>query len=287
MKKYICVYIKLKIFKKKDFCMTEQKQYKASVNDRYKSLKSVYLGKNMIRDKLLEPGKITVIARYSEPTEEGIPYIELVCNLNANNGILSGLNKLYSLGWLDDGENPYEIENPTTIRFVKELSRVMNETEYPSELSKESFVKESEGDKSVFEKQQLRHMHIEPFRPENLSNWEPETETDIYMAWGILEEYTGYKYCCGTSSQLLRNLNYKSSNDTKPDAILINEATDCYEIAEMKIRSSDFKKNHSKEDVDVLVVWKDDEMERDSLPKTVIELYQKAKDAALSNMNDD
>ena len=256
----------------------------ATVTERYKSLNSVYLGKKILKDDLLEPGQITVIVDYENNHPDEIePSLKLICGFNANNAILSGLKRLYSLSFLTDGSNSYEIVDKNTIRFLKKLPNPsVPGTQASSPVG--AITQPPDGD-LVFDRKKLKHIHIEPFRPENLSNWSPETETDIYMAWGILEEYTGYKYCCGTSARLLRDLGYQSSTDTKPDAILINQETNCYEIAEMKIRSSDFTKNHDKEDIDVLVVWEDDEKERDKLPKTVINLFQKAKDAALSLMN--
>ncbi len=33
----------------------------------------------------------------------------------------------------------------------------------------------------LFQSKKLKHIHIEPFRPENLNAWEPETESDIYL----------------------------------------------------------------------------------------------------------
>lgn len=258
----------------------------AKVTDLYKGLNSVYLGKKILRDGLLESGQITVIVDYeNNGTEEGVPSLKLNCGLNAQNGILSGLKRLYSLNYLTSGDNTFEIVDKNTIRFEKKLlNPSLPSLTSDAETTVPQGIAESE---LVFDRKKLRHIHIEPFRPENLSNWSPETETDIYMAWGVLEEYTGYKYCCGTSARLLRDLGYRASTETKPDAILINQETDCYEIAEMKIRSSDFTKNHDKEDVDVLVVWEDDESDHTKLPKTVINLWQKARDAALSLMNND
>ena len=259
--------------------------YQANVNERYKSLYSIYLGKKILKEGLLEAGQVTVVADYEPPIDKNEDTsLVLTCGLNANNSILSGLKKLYTLGVLSVGDNPYEVIDKHSIRFTKKIKKPLaDETFLDTGFEKNP----SENTSIVFERKNLKHIHIEPFRPENLSYWEPKSETDIYMAWGILQEYTGYKYCCGTTIALLRDLGYEASNDTKPDAILINDATNCYEIAEMKIRSSDFDRNHKKEDIDVLVVWHDDEQDRSKLPGTVIELYQTAKDALNDIMDED
>lgn len=74
--------------------------------------------------------------------------------------------------------------------------------------------------RSVFQRRQLRALHNEVFSPENLNRWEPATETDVYMAFGVLQEYTRHRYCCATSQALLDRLGFDAP--TKPDAILVD-----------------------------------------------------------------
>ena len=65
---------------------------------------------------------------------------------------------------------------------------------------------------------------------------------------------------------------------------MYDKRTGNYLLAEFKIKSSDYKKNHKPNDVDVLVVWRDDETERSNLPKIVIELYKISKIATLATV---
>lgn len=123
---------------------------------------------------------------------------------------------------------------------------------------------------SVFEKKKLRYLHIPEFAPANLTGWTPETETDVYLVFGMLAEYTTYRYCCGFSADLQKRLGYIAK--TKPDAVLIERATGEYRMAEVKVYSSDFASNHDKEDVDVLICWIDDEVDKGKLPPSVLAL---------------
>lgn len=150
---------------------------------------------------------------------------------------------------------------------------------------KDSFVVKKEGytkkkDSShkkedlVFDRLKLKHKVIPVFSASNFQEWTPQAEVDIYIAFGVLQEFTDFKYCCGTSSKLLEDLNYKVSvRESKPDAILVSRITKSLYIAEFKMRASQFLSNHSKEKIDVLVVWEDDtkndKEKRDRLPEIV------------------
>jgi hypothetical protein len=122
----------------------------------------------------------------------------------------------------------------------------------------------------VFERQRLKHVHMEPYAPGNLSKWEPRTEADVYMVFSALSEYTDYQYCCGASKSLLARLGYKA--DTKPDAIRIDRSTGQYLMAEFKMASREFSYNHAPEDVDVLVCWDYNEQGPGKLPPAVVDL---------------
>ena len=124
--------------------------------------------------------------------------------------------------------------------------------------------------KGVFDRQALKHLHIETFAPGNLARWNPQTEPDIYMIFGVLSEYTDFRYCCGASKALLDKLGYEA--DTKPDAILIDRTRNAYLMAEFKMRSSEFKMNHKADEVDVLVCWIDDAQDPSELPPLVLAL---------------
>jgi hypothetical protein len=145
----------------------------------------------------------------------------------------------------------------------------------------------------AFTRHRFRHLHIEAFEPTNLANWEPETETDVHMAFGVLQDATDYRYCCGVSDALLSRLDPEfasrwkgETKRTKPDAILIFVPSDEYCLAEWKMRSSDFKRNHAPDDVDVLVCWEDDEPDRTTVPEVVLALKQVARTVALTEIQD-
>ena len=61
---------------------------------------------------------------------------------------------------------------------------------------------------------------------------------------------------------------------------MIDAGTYEYMLAEFKMRSSDFKRNHAADEVDVLVVWKDDEADRSTLPAIVLCLHDISLEAA-------
>lgn len=123
---------------------------------------------------------------------------------------------------------------------------------------------------TVFDRQRLKHIHIPDFAPANLVGWNPETETDIYLVFGMLSENTDFRFCCGASKDLITRLGYVAL--TKPDAILIDRSTGEYLMAEFKMNSSDFSSNHKRDEVDVLVCWLDDESDRRKLPERVVGL---------------
>ena len=144
-----------------------------------------------------------------------------------------------------------------------------------------------DGDRNgVFPRKKLKYIHIDLFRPENLNFWTLQTEPDVYMVFGVLQEYTAYRYCCGTSANLLKNLGYffgcndDGSRLAKPDAILIDVGTKEYLIAEFKMNSSDFVSNHHKDDIDVLIVWDDDSKDKINLPNKVVCLKDVAREMA-------
>ncbi len=102
----------------------------------------------------------------------------------------------------------------------------------------------------------------------------------VLLAFGVLQEFTDFQYCCGVTQALLEKLGASYNDIPKPDAVLIDRATDECLMAEWKKHSSEFKTNHKPEDVDVLVCWHDNESDRTRLPPRVLPLHSVAKKAA-------
>jgi len=255
---------------------TNSGELRAKASGSYVQLRSIYFGADALRPGRLVPGRITVlIDRDPEFSVEG--------QLD-HRGLLSGMARLYSTLGLQDGDEVVAalpsagIGVSTLVVVGTTPSRgpylagvpVQNPLHATSDLASAL----------VFERRALRHIHIEPFRPESLNHWEPETETDVYMAFGVLAEFTDFRYCCGASIELLRRLGADYSAQTKPDAILIDRRSDQYLMAEWKMRSADYRLNHKPEDVDVLVCWTDEEQDRSILPSVVLPLREIARKAA-------
>ncbi|NMB98723.1 MAG: hypothetical protein GYA35_00400 [Thermoanaerobaculaceae bacterium] len=243
----------------------------ARINETYRRLFSIRLGRPGALQNRLTPGLITIIVYAGNET------ITIKGTYNGDNGLLSGLAQLYRLGYLDNREEvAFQIRDQNTIEIAFQVAEVgQNQAQ----------VNLMEREQTVFERRHLNHIHIEPFRPENLRNWFPRTEPDIYMIFGVLEEYTDFKYCCGTNMDLLRQLGYQTEENAKPDAILISRTTGEYLIAEFKLRSSQFFQNHDRDDIDVLVVWENDVNEegRNELPNHIVVLSEIARTAAVDN----
>lgn len=230
--------------------------YTFEIKENYRKIYSIRIGTEFAKKGHLLPGQLTVRFEFQDQDNEDNSGLIIEGNYNGINGLLSGMSSFYKRFNLIDGEKiEFKIVSTTEILINFNKIKVISQKNIPKE-------------KSVFRLKGLKYRHIEPFRVENLNNWEPQTESDIYMIFGVLEEFTDFKYCCGASKRLLDDLGYKAT--TKPDAILIDRTTNEYLIAEVKINSASFTLNHKKDDIDVLIVWWDDEKEREKLPKEVV-----------------
>lgn len=248
----------------------------ASVAESYIDLRAINLGSAVVGE-YLEPGEISVQLggeledEYGEMLVQGKLY---------ENGIVNGLSKIYAQLQPRPGDTfEYSVREsggqPTAVLESLNRAEPIEETEESDE--------DEEKYRTLLNRKDGSHIHIEPFRPENLDHWVPETETDVYMVFGTLQEFTDFQYCCGASKDILRRLDidYYEGDDegAKPDAILIDRVSGEYLIAEWKMNSSDFSSNHNASDVDVLVCWEDDEDNRELLPNSVLELRTTAKSA--------
>lgn len=188
--------------------------FKTTIQAGYKKLNLLYV-RDPLSENLLCPGLVTaLIANIPDFAAEG--------TLNPRGG-LSGMSRVYATLKLEIGDEIfYTVASDSQIVIHSIKRKVAAESAPPSAASREAITPEPVRE-SVFQKKRLRHIHIEVFSPENLRRWEPENEPDVYMVFGILQEYTKYRYCCATSKALLGKLAYCS--DTKPDAILIDDDT--------------------------------------------------------------
>lgn len=240
------------------------------LSESYIKIRSIPIGKKAIAGKLTV-GMVDISIDGHEGLYSG--------NLNEN-GVITGLTKLfYAHGINEETKMEFEIIDQNLLRLKILKSEELQTNEKDQNIQKyKPLISEY-----IADKKSLKWIHFEIFRPTNLKYWIPKTEPDIYMVFGVLQEYTDYSYCCGTSKEILSKIGYlkenNSDNPNKPDAILIEKLTDRYVLAEFKMKSSDYKKNHNPEDVDVLVVWEDDETEKDKLPNKIVNLYETSKAA--------
>ncbi|MBZ5641025.1 MAG: hypothetical protein LAO51_19980 [Acidobacteriia bacterium] len=250
--------------------------FEASIKSSYVTLRSIYLGKAALQTGLLPPGKVTVLI-------EGLDGFTAEGTLNQY-GLLTGMAAVYQTLRLTAGSRlKFTVQNPGNDPKVVILEpRPPQPGELP--LPGDTTPAPTPPEATVFERLNLRHVHLEPFRPENLNNWEPETEADVYLAFGVLQDFTDFRYCCGASKAVLSRLGANYDEVSKPDAILIDRTTERYLMAEWKKLSSDFKLNHRPDEVDVLICWHDDEDDRRSLPPRVVALHSVARTAAETSL---
>ncbi|MCW5202968.1 hypothetical protein VU11_04490 [Desulfobulbus sp. US2] len=248
--------------------------YSTTITKSYISMRSLYLGAKARKDENFSTGRTTVtLSNENDFSVEG--------SLDSQ-GYLSGMAKLYKKMALKDGDEisfKFSVDGTIVITEVITVYKTDCEDDQTSEL-------EPEEKETVFKRDRLNHIHIEAFRPENLNIWEPETEADVYLVFGVLQDFTDFQYCCGTSISILKKLGANYEDSAKPDAILIDRISEQYLMAEWKKKSSDYKLNHNPDDVDVLVCWTDNEINRDLLPPRVLALHTVAKAAAETALKD-
>ena len=230
-------------------------RWKATVRQSYIDLRGLNLGMEFVHKHGLQPGnKYSIII-------EGLSETDIEGRLDKS-GFIGGLSRLYKAFDLQVGDIVEATFDDPDIRLHPPTAKAVSEAEETIPVKEEP--------EFVFERQALRHVHIEPYAPGSLARWVPQTEADIYMVFGALSEYTDFQYCCGASKALLNALGYKA--ETKPDAILIDRASEQYLVAEFKMDSAEFTWNHKREDVDVLICWEDNEKDRAALPARVVGL---------------
>jgi len=239
--------------------------YKTSISESYKRNYVLYL--TAAREGKLTAGQVRArVAGMDDLIAEG--------TLNGP-GYLSGMAKLYHELTLKNGDEvSYRVLSPSEIEVQPPRDQVSAQTPVAAATTATT---------TTTPPPPLRkNIHFEAFRPENLFNWTPQAEVDVYMAFGVLEEYTDLKYCCGVNAEVLRKLGVQI--EPKPDAILIDRVTDEYLIAEFEVYSSKYGADHKPGDVDVLVCWEHDETDKNKVPKRVLSLAEKAREAAIAQL---
>ena len=255
---------------------------------------SLYIGANGFQDNRTIPGEIyTVIVPKCYKTmndqniiEETIQE-ELVLGTYNRNGWLSGMAKVYSLFNLQPG-SLFELTWTSELTLKTNVLPVDDLVALDSQCIIEDGTMDNLNNnihpraETTYERFNLNHIHFDVYDTRLFDVWVPQTETDIYLAFGQLQERTIYQYVCGFNVETKRKLGYPREVTT-PDAILIDRITKKYLIAEFKPYSSSFSINHNKADVDVLVVWIDDEQDRTKLPDRVVVMQTYARDHSLSD----
>lgn len=240
--------------------------YATNIRKSYSDLRILYIGVKVREAAALKPGSLTIL-------HADDPDFSVTGTMDSD-GYVTGLAKLYHyLEPQPDTTLSFSVSTDGSLVITSPKAPVAPQgTEVPDVLEPKP--------KSVFEGRGLKHLHLEPFHPENLKRWQPETEPDVYMAFGVLQDYTDYQYCCGASKAVLEKLGADYRDTAKPDAILIDRTTSQYMMAEWKKVSSEYKLNHAPADVDILVCWEDNEADRSKLPPTVLALRTIAQKAA-------
>ena len=230
----------------------------STIRQSYIELRGINLGIGFVRETGMTPGQ-----KYSMLLT-GVDEVELEGTLDKS-GFIGGLTRLYREFNLAVGDEITVDYDGAVLTLTPPAEKQIVE---PAPDQAQQVVPGKP--QLVFERQALKHIHVEPYAAGSLSKWVPRTEPDVYMVFGALSEYTDYRYCCGTNQALLNQLGYQAG--TKPDAILIDRASGQYLIAEFKMKSSEYSLNHRAEDVDVLVCWEYDEGDKAKLPPVVLAL---------------
>ena len=129
----------------------------------------------------------------------------------------------------------------------------------------------------VLKNQGAKHVHYAALECPTRTVWYPENEKDLYVAMGIVYDKLDFTYLHSCSQEMinrhgLEDFTEKSERRSKPDAFVVYQPTKQKMLAEVKMKSSAFKGNHSKDEVDVLFCWVNDEMDKTVLPNFVVAL---------------
>lgn len=236
---------------------------KIKLSRSYKEISSLNLGADFVREANLAAGKTYPI------TVEGMDDVELSGTLQRT-GLIGGLAAMYRHFPHLPPNAEFEVSFDGTTIHIQPPGTPTPLPPVDAAASQSNY---------VLDRKDARRIHILPYDPASLNTWEPKGEPDVYMVFGRLAQFTEYRYCCASSKEVLNK--FGIDIDPKPDAILVEEGTDRYIISEFEVVSSSFLKHgHKKDDIDLIVCWKDDETDpiaRDKLPK-VLALHKLLQD---------
>lgn len=231
------------------------------LSETYKNIYSLPIGMKAINSNL-NVGPISIFINNRKEVYNG--------RLNEN-GVISGLVQLFRDKKLESGMT-FTYKNHGVDSILLYLNDNSGSQEVTGNILADSPSKK------------LKWPHNEVCHPDNFKRWHPNSEIDVCFAFGLLNHMTNYSYCCAINNEAIAQIEYFeriSTAKTKPDAILHDKYTNDYSIAKFELNSSEYKKHHTPDDVDVLIVWRDDEKNRSHLPMQVIELSQLAKKASI------
>lgn len=241
------------------------------ISETYLKWKAINLTRPLVTDGHLIQGAVTVrIAGLEGFADEG--------SLQRS-GCLTGLTRVFTvLGLKASDVVTFTVTGQSEVLVIPDGPGLLADGQIVSSLPPQK--------ECLFFEKRLRPLHIERFRPENFRDWTPASEVDVYMAFGVLESATGFRYCCGVNARMLKQLGFEV--EPKPDAILIDDESDEYRIAEFEVFSSSFAKHgHKPEHVDVVVAWIDDETNRSLLPKKVLSLRDISRARAMEILEEE
>ena len=237
---------------------------KIYLSETYKNIYSLPIGMKAINNKL-RVGPVSIFINNRQEIYGG--------KLNEN-GVISGLSQLFREQNLRSGMM-FSYEN----HDVDSILLYLNDDSAKNEMTGNQFADSPS--------KKLKWPHNEICHPDNFKRWSPNSEIDVFFAFGLLHYMTNYSYCCALTNEVIAQIEYFDRISTakrKPDAILHNKHTNHYLIAKFESNSSDYKKRHNPNDVDVLIVWRDNETNRSHLPMQVVELYSLAKEVSANTL---
>jgi hypothetical protein len=244
---------------------------KVKIRSSYRFLNSINLGREFVDENKLTPHKKYPLA------VAGVD--ESLSGTLQAGGLIGGLGAMYvrypSLG---DGSEVEIAFDGTEITITPPNSTAMDTpSTAPSsvEPQPQGSLPMSTAPEYVLDRKTAHRVFVPPYAPGALNSWEPKGEPDVYMVFGRVAEFTPFRYCCAASQEVLNKLGLDIK--PKPDAVLIENGTDRYVIAEFEVHSNEFfKHGHQADDIDVLVCWADnveETAERKKLPQRILCLH--------------